>query len=145
MIELHRPERPIKCRRANLQNPRNVALCLPLIQDTQCVLDSFLGRDLSDAYDFEAIKHLCLESVMREAGTQAFLEELGVVPLTITYENFVSEYEATILEVLRYLGLESSHVEVPKPFYDRLADDLTESWVERFKEELQAGWSNKGW
>jgi len=101
--------------------------------------------DLEEAYSFDAINHLCCESVMREAGIQAFLSEAGVAPLTIVYEDFIEEYEATVLTVLKYLGLETGSVNVAAPAYQQMADDVSEAWVQRFREERQRGWENRGW
>jgi len=101
--------------------------------------------DLAETYSFEAINHLCWESVMREAGIQAFLSEAGVVPLTIVYEDFIREYERTVLKVLAYLGLETTSVRIDAPDYERLADQVSEVWVQRFREERQQKWENRGW
>jgi LPS sulfotransferase NodH len=101
--------------------------------------------DLTDAYSFEAIDHLCCESVMREAGIQAFFSEAGVVPLTIVYEDFVRDYEGTVLRVLYDLGLDTSGVRVAPPGYQKLADEVSEEWAERFRAERQQGWQNRGW
>ena len=101
--------------------------------------------DLAETYSFEAINHLCWESVMREAGIQAFLSEAGIVPLTIVYEDFIREYEGTVLKVLAYLGLETTSVRIDAPSYERLADEVSEEWVQRFREERQQKWENRGW
>lgn len=101
--------------------------------------------DLSDAYSFEAIDHLFNESSMREAGTQAFFSEAGIVPLTIVYEDFIQAYEKTIRQILRFLELESDVVEVSLPNYTKLADEISEEWVQRYRKEKQKGWSNQGW
>lgn len=31
------------------------------------------------------------------------------------------------------------------PHFIRLADQLSEEWVQRFREERQQGWQNRGW
>lgn len=101
--------------------------------------------DLTKAYSFEAINHLYAECSMREAGIQEFFSEANIVPLTVVYEDFIQKYEQTIRTILDYLDLEAAPVHIPAPHYARLADDISESWVKRFREERQQGWINRGW
>ena len=104
------------------------------------------ARDVTDAYDFNAINRLFNECSMREAGLQAFYSEANITPLTIVYEDFVADYAATVERVLAYLGLERPATRaLPEPFYAPLADEVSEAWVQRFREERQAGWTNRGW
>ncbi len=101
--------------------------------------------DLGDAYLFEAIDHLYNECSMREAGMQEFFSEAGIVPLTIVYEDFVQTYEETIRRVLSFLKLDAEGVMIAPPYYEKLADKISEEWVQRFREEKQDAWSNRGW
>jgi LPS sulfotransferase NodH len=82
---------------------------------------------------------------MREAGIQEFFSEGNIVPLTIVYEDFIQEYEKTVRKVLEFLELDGTKTEVSPPSLARTADDLSEEWVQRFREELQNGWENRGW
>ena len=82
---------------------------------------------------------------MREAGIQEFYSEAGITPLTVVYEDFINEYEKTVRVVLDFLGLDLAHVNISHPYYARLADEISEQWAERFRDELQKGWQNKGW
>ena len=82
---------------------------------------------------------------MREAGTQEFYDALDIVPLTVVYEDLVADFEATITKVMAYLDLPASNTPIAPPFFEKLSDDLSESWVTRFKNELQSEWPNKGW
>lgn len=101
--------------------------------------------DLSDAYSFDAIYHLFCECTMREAGVQEFFSEGKIIPLTIVYEDFIENYEGTVRNVLDFLGLDSSSLEIISPYYARLSDEISEEWSERFRRELQEGWQNQGW
>jgi LPS sulfotransferase NodH len=101
--------------------------------------------DLNDGYSFEAINHLYCECVMREAGIQEFFSEGGIVPLTVVYEDFIQAHEETVRRVLEYLGLEATTAKIARPHYEKLADEVSEAWVERFREERQQGWQNRGW
>ena len=101
--------------------------------------------DLTDAYSYEAINHLYNEASMREAGIQEFFSEGGIVPLTLVYEDFIQEYEETVKRILDYLELDSTSVNIAEPYYAQLADEISEDWVQRCREERQQGWENQGW
>jgi LPS sulfotransferase NodH len=101
--------------------------------------------DLSDAYSFEAINHLYTDCTMREAGIQEFFTEANIFPLTIVYEDFILEYEETVRKVLNFLNLDSASVSIAEPYYSQLADEISEVWAQRFREERQQGWSIHGW
>lgn len=101
--------------------------------------------DPDGGYSFDAIHHLYRECSMREAGIQEFFSEGNIVPLTLVYEDFVQEYEKTVRKLLDFLGLETSHLEIPAPSLARTADDFSEVWVQRFRQDLQHGWTNRGW
>jgi trehalose 2-sulfotransferase len=101
--------------------------------------------DLADAYHFDAINQLLAESSLREAGIQEFFSEAGIVPLTVVYEDFILDYENTVRGILRFLGLDDSGVTVAPPYFSRLADDVSEAWAQRFRQERQRDWTNRGW
>jgi len=101
--------------------------------------------DLSNAYSFDAINHLYNECSMREAGIQEFFAEGDIGPLNIFYEDFSQDYEGTVRTLLDYLELDSRSATIAPPALTRLADDISEEWVQRFREERQDGWTNRGW
>ncbi len=101
--------------------------------------------DLAQAYSFDAINHLLLESVFREAGIQAFFSEAGVQPLTLVYEDFIADYAGAVRRILAFLGLEWGHILIDEPQTVKLADSLSEQWVARFRQERQQGWEHHGW
>ncbi len=69
-----------------------------------------------------------------------------MLPLTVAYEDLARDPEGTIRLVLRFLGLpDGAGASLPAPGYERLADDLSEAWVQRFRREKQAGWRDAGW
>ncbi|CAG7600644.1 Trehalose 2-sulfotransferase [Paenibacillus solanacearum] len=103
------------------------------------------AQDIADKYNEEAIKHLLIQSMMCEAAIEDFLSESGIVPLTIVYEDFIQDYEGTVMNVLQYLGIPSDGVTVAPPALDRLADEVAEAWVQRFREESQRGWTHIRW
>jgi LPS sulfotransferase NodH len=101
--------------------------------------------DLNNAYSFDAIHHLYNECSMREAGIQEFFSEGNIVPLTLVYEDFVQEYEKTVRKVLEFLELDTISIKIYPPTLAQTADDLSVEWVQRFREECQTGWVNRGW
>lgn len=102
-----------------------------------------LANDLTDKYSYEAISHLFAECSMREAAIQEFLAEGSIMPLTIVYEDFILSYEKTIRNILDYLKLsDAKSVVIASPPLQKLADDVSEEWVQRFRKERQQGWKN---
>ena len=91
--------------------------------------------DVADHYDPDAIDHLVAESVMREAAIQEFFAHSRIVPLTVTYEDFVSKYEETVFDILGWLGLDVATATVAPPAYEQLADAVSEDRVQRFRRE----------
>ena len=105
-----------------------------------------LQRPPDDAYEYDAIHHLVVEACLREAAAQALFTRWEVVPLTVVYEDMIADYEATVRRVLAHAGEGSADsVAVPPPRYERLADDLNEAWVQRFREECQQTWPRRIW
>jgi LPS sulfotransferase NodH len=100
---------------------------------------------LTDTYSFDAIHHLYCECSMREAGIQEFFSEGEIVPLTIVYEDFIQEYEKTVRRVLAFLGLDTISLNISPPSLAQTADNISEEWTQRFREELQKGWNHRGW
>ncbi len=98
-----------------------------------------------DAYSFDAIHHLLVESVLREAGIQAFFSEAGIQPLTIVYEDFIADYEGTVNRVLDFIGVVNQEVKIVQPPLVKMADEVSEFWVQRYRQEQQVGWDNLGW
>jgi trehalose 2-sulfotransferase len=99
--------------------------------------------DLKDKYNYDAIAHLFAEFSLREAAIQEFFTEGSIVPLTIVYEDFIFSYEQTIRNILSYLAIpDVRDVCISTPSLEKLADDLSEEWVQRFRKERQAGWQN---
>lgn len=103
-----------------------------------------IARDLKDKYNYEAIAHLFAECSMREAAIQEFFSEGSIVPFTIVYEDFILNYPETIRNILSYLELpDVRDISIPPPPLQKLADKMSEEWVQRFRKERQKGWKNR--
>lgn len=100
---------------------------------------------IRDRYDFLAIRHLLLEANFLENRTQGFLDEGNIAPLTIVYEDFIKEYEATVRRIVDFLGITETSYSVAKPYYEQLADEVSDEWTERFRVEMQKDWHKKIW
>jgi len=100
---------------------------------------------LADKYNFDAIKHLLVETTIRESKIQAFLEEGNSSSLTIVYEDFMDDYGETIKQIGEYVGVDIDDTSISLPHFSKLADEISDDWTERFRIELQKDWSNKIW
>jgi len=101
--------------------------------------------DLSTGYSFDAINHLYNECSMREAGIQEFFTEGNITPLNIFYEDFIQNFNGTIRTILTYLEIDSASLNIAPPSLTKTADAISEEWVQRFREERQENWTNRGW
>lgn len=100
-------------------------------------------KDLENKYSYEAIDHLFAECSMREAAIQDFFNSGSIIPLTIVYEDFILAYEATIRNILNYLELPNTEeILIAPPPLQKLADEVSEQWVQRFRREKQRGWES---
>ena len=98
----------------------------------------------ADAYDFDAIDHLVDESVLLDASWREFFKEIDAKPLTVLYEDLVNDYAHAVSQVLDHLGL-PANVSDLSPTVEKQADQLSEEWVHRFRNEKQQRWSKRAW
>lgn len=98
-----------------------------------------------DKYVHDAVKHLYIEAGLREASIQEYFTRNGITAMTIIYEDFIVHPERTILETLNYLEIYTDHVDIPEFPFKKTADDVSEEWVNRFRNEIQEGWDKKAW
>lgn len=82
---------------------------------------------------------------MREAGIQEFFAEGKIIPLTVVYEDFIQRYEQTVRDILDFLGLDGSSVKIAPAYFSQTSDEVTEQWVQRFRQEYQVDWTHQGW
>lgn len=100
--------------------------------------------DISGEYLFEAIDHLYAEASMREAAAQEFFTRGNITPFTVVYEDFIANRESTLKALLEFLQLPvPDDLGLSKPSLVKLADDLSEAWVRRYREEKQKDWTNR--
>lgn len=102
-------------------------------------------HQIADQYNFEAINHLIAEADLREASLEDFFTEASIAPLTIVYEDFILNYEHTVKHILEYLDVPTEGISIAPPYFDRLADEVAEQWVQRYRQEKQQGWDRVAW
>jgi LPS sulfotransferase NodH len=90
--------------------------------------------DVIDSYDHDILERLLIEANQREADMQDQFDRWGVVPYTVVYEDLVADYEATVRHLLDFLEIpRRADVAIPRPAFDRLADEAAEDWYQRFR------------
>ncbi len=97
-------------------------------------------------YRFDAIDHLVQEMVIGDALWADYYNENHIQPLVIVYEDFVQDLDGTVRRVLDHMDVPAPpDLHVPPPRLKKIADDLSETWVQRYREEKQSGWWTRFW
>jgi len=90
-------------------------------------------------FDFAALERSVHDLTLREARWQDLFDALGVSPYTVVYEDYVRAPEAAAREILDFLGLEPPPGwSLPELPMERLADEISDAWVDRYL-EVSAG------
>ena len=97
--------------------------------------DAVRPRSVDDAYDYDAITQLVIETSVREADIQQQFERWNVTPFTVVYEDLIGQFESTVRAVLAFLGLHDASI--PAPAFARLADAVSERWYERYRSDFE--------
>jgi LPS sulfotransferase NodH len=94
-----------------------------------------LGRELR--FHFGAIHHLINLIEDYERGWRQFFATNHLHPLTITYEELTTNYEATVRGVFDYLEIpEPLDLSATRPRIQRQADELSGLWAQQYRECL---------
>lgn len=106
------------------------------VQTQQWSLFNESVRPNPPPYDRAAIEDHRQEILRQENGWQRFFTENGLRPYTVVYEELALAYEATALDVLRFLDVAlSKNVQFGPRFLRRQADRLTAQWERRYYQE----------
>ncbi|MEM8585040.1 MAG: Stf0 family sulfotransferase [Bacteroidota bacterium] len=100
-------------------------------------MDSFFYEE---NYNLDALTHLLKESSLREAATQAYFEQNGIVPLTLVYEDMIHDFQGAVDSILHALGEEGMIASETVPELKKTATPMSEIWVERLRSDLQSNW-----
>ncbi len=97
-------------------------------------------------YLFEAIDHLYQELPIREAVWGDYFSQHSITPHIVVYEDFVQDMEGTVSGILDFLDIEMpASFNVNPPSLQPTANNLTEQWVQRYREEKQKDWWATFW
>ena len=96
-------------------------------------------------YDFAALSHLFKEAMLRECAIQEFFMQHDIHPLTIVYEDMVSDFQGTIKRFIRYLNIAHDDFPIPQKYFQKTADSASEQWVQRFRKDLQQEMGQEIW
>jgi trehalose 2-sulfotransferase len=86
-------------------------------------------------YDFGAIQHLLSRMRADNEAWGAWFDEQTVAPLELAYEDVDRDLPGAVRTVLDRVGLDSADAQPPRPRMKRQSDELSEEWVERFRQE----------
>lgn len=93
--------------------------------------------DQRAVYSFDAIDHLLDQLRRHEDAWRGFFFRIGQRPLSILYEEVAGDLYATVDRVLEVLELERPAGAVPvAQSMRRQSDDLSESWVQNYLEDV---------
>lgn len=99
---------------------------------------SYAGRSQTPksrpAFDKARVDTRLNEIDRMEAAWDAFFTRHGIEPLVIWYEDFIPDYEKTVLGLLRHLEIRlPEKFSVPSPRLLKQSDEETEKWIEAYR------------
>ncbi len=90
-------------------------------------------------FSFRAINYLMRQLTAHDASWDAFFLGLGYEPLKVTYEELAASTDEVVRRVLDFLGIAApADLEIGPPRLSVQADEVSELWVARVLEHLQA-------
>lgn len=93
--------------------------------------------DQRAVYSFDAIDHLLEQLRRHEDAWRGFFFRIGQRPLSVLYEEVAGDLDATVDRVLEALDLERpASAEPTRQSMSRQSDDLSESWVQNYLEDV---------
>ncbi|MGB8842753.1 MAG: Stf0 family sulfotransferase [Aliidongia sp.] len=84
-------------------------------------------------FDFKRISAYLSALKSSDNGWKYFFKQADVRPLLIEYEVLVNNYRDTINTVLNFLQIDTKNLIIDEPKYQKLADDQSREWIEKFK------------
>jgi len=97
------------------------------------------GRMPEPVFSFRAINYLMRQLAAHDASWDAYFLGLGYEPLKVTYEELAESTDAVVRSVLEFLGIAApADLQIGAPRLSVQADEVSEAWVERVLEHLEA-------
>jgi LPS sulfotransferase NodH len=88
-------------------------------------------------YSFDAIDHLLDQLRRHEDAWRGFFFRIGQQPLQLYYEDVAGDLDGTVARVLEMLGVERPAATEPlRQSMSKQSDDLSESWVQNYLEDV---------
>ena len=77
---------------------------------------------------------------MKETSWQEYFTDGSIGPCVVVYEDFIRAYEETVVRILNFIDIPAPHdLELRAPRLQKQADELSEDWVERYRDLKQSG------
>jgi LPS sulfotransferase NodH len=90
-------------------------------------------------FSFRAINYLMRQLTAHDASWDAYFLGLGYEPLKVTYEELAESTDAVVRSVLEHLGIAApDDLQIGAPRLSVQADEVSEEWVARVLEHLEA-------
>lgn len=90
------------------------------------------------AFDYAGIAALLQLAEAEESAIGSWLTAAGFAPYRVVYEEYAPRYTEATAEILDWMDITHPPLDLPDPRTLRLADDRTDEWVARFREEQAA-------
>jgi trehalose 2-sulfotransferase len=88
-------------------------------------------------YSFDAIDHLLDQLRRHEDAWRGYFFRIGQRPISVLYEEVAGDLDATVARVLAAIGIENPEADAAaRQSMSRQADDLSESWVQNYLEDV---------
>jgi len=92
-------------------------------------------------YSYDAIEHLLDQLRRQEDAWRGLFFRIGQRPLQLYYEEIATDPEAAAARVIDMLGISGAQPAAPAArSIDRQADDISESWVQSYLEDVSRRW-----
>jgi LPS sulfotransferase NodH len=93
---------------------------------------------VAPVYSFAAIDHLVRRLELDEADWGRWFRAVGVEPYALEYSQIAGDYARETRAVLEFVGVTPPAALDQPPPLRRQADELSESWADRYRTELAA-------
>jgi LPS sulfotransferase NodH len=98
-------------------------------------------------FDFEALERHCDWLDAQDRDWFEFFKADKSRVLAVDYEEFVrspEQFQQTVVEVAKFLGVALNRIEVGGPTFRRQADDVSQEWEARYRRMKQSGRASAG-
>jgi LPS sulfotransferase NodH len=93
------------------------------------------GSERSPEYSFAAIQCLLENLRADDLAWGEYFGEQSAATLELFYEDVAADLPGAVASVLERIGVDSGDAPPPQPLMKRQADEISESWVERYRED----------